>query len=69
MIQSFHDPDLTKQFLKTSRIQLGLVNDLDCHFLAGWNVFGQFDLCKIAFANSLQESIFPDVRLLARPPS
>ena len=53
MVQGFHYSDFSEQFLKTSRVQLCLINDLDSDLLARWDVFGQLDLGEVPLANGL----------------
>ena len=64
MVQGFHYSDFSEQFLKTSRVQLCLINDLDSDLLARWDVFGQLDLGEVPLANGLEESVLPNVRFL-----
>ena len=67
MIQCFHDPNFSEQFLQTPRVQLGLVDDLDGHLFTGGDVFGKLDLGKVSLADSFEKSVLPDVGLLSGP--
>ena len=68
MVESLHDPDFSEQLLQTPGVQLGLVDDLDGHLFTGGDVFGKLDLGKVSLADSLEESVLPDVRFLSGPP-
>ena len=65
MVQSFHDPDLPEEFLKTSRVELSLINDLDSDLLARGDVLGQLDLGKVTLPDGLEKPVLANVRLLA----
>ena len=65
MVQGFHYPDLPKEFLKTSRVELGLINDLDGDLLARWDVLGQLDLGKVTLPDGLEEPVLANMGLLS----
>ena len=56
MVQGFHYPDLPKEFLKTSRVELSLINDLDSDLLARGDVLGQLDLGKVSLPDGAAQS-------------
>ena len=67
MVQGFHDPNFSEQFLQTARVKLRLVDDLDGHLFAGRNVLRQLDLGKVPLADRFQKSVLADVGLLPGP--
>ena len=65
MVQGFHYPDLPKEFLKTTRVELSLINDLDSDLLARGDVLGQLDLGKVSLPDGLEEPVLANMRLLS----
>lgn len=57
MIKHLHYPNFPEKFLKRTRIQLGLIYDLDGHFFSGRHVLCKFHFRKVAFPYGLEEFV------------